>query len=40
VELFSITCTTCGAQAEVPFKPAEGRDVFCPTCYRARRPAS
>jgi CxxC-x17-CxxC domain-containing protein len=39
-ELFPITCNTCGAQAEVPFKPAEGRDVFCPACYRARRPAT
>ena len=39
-ELFPITCNTCGAQAEVPFKPAEGREVFCPTCYRARRPST
>ncbi len=38
-EMFAITCDTCGAQAEVPFKPAEGREVYCPTCYRARRPA-
>jgi CxxC-x17-CxxC domain-containing protein len=39
-ELFPITCNTCGAQAEVPFKPAEGREVFCPACYRARRPST
>ena len=38
-EMFAITCDTCGAQAEVPFKPAEGREVYCPTCYRARRPS-
>jgi len=38
-EMSAITCDSCGAQAEVPFKPAEGREVFCPTCYRARRPA-
>jgi CxxC-x17-CxxC domain-containing protein len=37
-ELFHITCSACGAQAEVPFQPAEGRDVFCQPCYRARRP--
>jgi CxxC-x17-CxxC domain-containing protein len=37
-EMFSITCDACGAGAEVPFKPAEGREVYCPTCYRARRP--
>jgi CxxC-x17-CxxC domain-containing protein len=38
-EMFSITCNACGIQAEVPFKPAEGRDVFCQACYRARKPA-
>ena len=37
-EMFSITCNSCGGAAEVPFKPAEGRDVFCQTCYRARKP--
>jgi CxxC-x17-CxxC domain-containing protein len=35
---FDITCSTCGAQAQVPFKPIEGRDVFCQPCYRARKP--
>jgi CxxC-x17-CxxC domain-containing protein len=39
-EMSAITCDACGAQAEVPFKPAEGREVFCPACYRARRPAT
>jgi CxxC-x17-CxxC domain-containing protein len=39
-EMFAITCDTCGAQAEVPFKPAEGREVYCPACYRARRPSA
>lgn len=38
-EMFSITCNSCGANAEVPFKPAEGRDVYCQACYRARKPA-
>jgi CxxC-x17-CxxC domain-containing protein len=38
--MFAITCNACGAQAEVPFQPAEGREVFCPTCYRARRTPS
>lgn len=39
-EMFAITCDTCGAQAEVPFKPAEGREVYCAACYRARRPSA
>jgi CxxC-x17-CxxC domain-containing protein len=34
---FDITCVTCGVQAQVPFKPIEGREVFCKTCYQARR---
>lgn len=38
-EMFSITCNACGTSAEVPFKPAEGREVFCQACYRARKPA-
>ncbi|MFO0755997.1 MAG: zinc-ribbon domain containing protein [Byssovorax sp.] len=38
-EMFSITCNQCGVQAEVPFRPAEGRDVFCQACYRARKPS-
>lgn len=37
-EMHSITCNSCGVAAEVPFKPAEGRDVFCQACYRARKP--
>jgi len=28
---------TCGAQAQVTFKPLEGRQVFCQACYRARK---
>ena len=34
---FDITCASCQVQAQVPFKPLEGREVFCQPCYRARR---
>jgi CxxC-x17-CxxC domain-containing protein len=37
--MFSITCKSCSAEGQVPFKPVEGRDVFCQACYRARKPA-
>jgi CxxC-x17-CxxC domain-containing protein len=37
--MFSITCKSCGSEGQVPFKPIEGRDVFCQTCYRARKSA-
>ena len=31
------TCADCGNECEVPFKPTEGRDVFCRDCYRKHR---
>ena len=34
---YDITCAECGAEAQVPFKPLEGRQVFCQPCYRARK---
>ena len=34
---FEITCAQCNVAAQVPFKPIEGRQVFCQECYRARR---
>ncbi len=34
---FDITCAECNVAAQVPFKPIEGRQVFCQECYRARR---
>jgi CxxC-x17-CxxC domain-containing protein len=32
-----VTCAECGASAQVPFKPLEGRQVFCQPCYKARK---
>ncbi|NIV67322.1 hypothetical protein GWN43_00455, partial [Candidatus Bathyarchaeota archaeon] len=26
-------------EAEVPFKPTEGRPVYCRECYQKRRPS-
>ncbi len=36
-EMNQITCSECGAQSEVPFKPAEGRPVYCRDCYSKHR---
>lgn len=36
-ELFDITCSKCGETAQVPFKPAEGRAVFCKKCYEEQK---
>ena len=32
-EMHDVTCSSCGNQAQVPFKPAEGRPVYCKDCY-------
>jgi CxxC-x17-CxxC domain-containing protein len=29
-------CSGCKKECEVPFKPTEGRDVFCQDCFRNR----
>jgi len=31
------TCADCGNECEVPFKPTEGRPVYCRECYRKHR---
>ena len=31
------TCTRCGVQTQVPFKPTPGRDVLCRDCFRGAR---
>ncbi len=36
-EMHKITCSGCGTEAEVPFKPAEGRPVYCKDCYQKQR---
>ena len=34
---YAITCRDCGAASEVPFRPVEGRQVYCQACYRAKK---
>ncbi len=36
-EMHKVTCSDCGAEAEVPFKPIEGRPVYCKDCYRKHK---
>jgi CxxC-x17-CxxC domain-containing protein len=31
------TCSQCGRETTVPFKPTQGRPVFCKECFQARR---
>jgi len=37
-EMHKAVCTECGAECEVPFKPTEGKDVFCKDCFSKKRP--
>ena len=36
-EMHKATCAECGKECEVPFKPTEGRPVFCKDCYAKKR---
>ena len=37
-DMFKIKCSECGKDAEVPFKPTEGRPVYCRDCFMKHRP--
>ena len=39
-EMTEVTCSSCGKPASVPFKPTEGRPVYCSDCYTRERLAS
>jgi len=32
-EMHKITCSECGKEAEVPFKPSDDRPVYCRDCF-------
>jgi CxxC-x17-CxxC domain-containing protein len=36
-EMFSATCSNCGKEALVPFRPTSGKPVYCDDCFRAAR---
>lgn len=35
--LVEVTCDSCGAVTRVPFKPTQGKPVYCRDCYEAKR---
>lgn len=35
-EMHKAVCAKCGNECEVPFKPTEGRPVFCRDCFQRR----
>jgi CxxC-x17-CxxC domain-containing protein len=37
-EMHKAVCSDCGKECEVPFKPTEGKPVYCKDCYAKRKP--
>lgn len=35
-ELFPATCAECGVETRVPFRPTQGKPVYCSDCFRSR----
>jgi CxxC-x17-CxxC domain-containing protein len=36
---YTVTCTECGKETQVPFEPRAGRPVYCSDCYHKTRTA-
>ena len=36
-EMFTATCSSCGKDAQVPFRPTSGKPVYCSDCFRTQR---
>jgi CxxC-x17-CxxC domain-containing protein len=36
-EMFTATCSSCGKDAKVPFRPTSGKPVYCSDCFALRR---
>lgn len=34
--MYTATCSTCGKECEVPFKPIGGKPVFCRDCFKKK----
>ncbi len=36
-EMFSATCSSCGREAQVPFRPSGAKPVYCSDCFTSQR---
>ena len=36
-EMFSATCSSCGKEAQVPFRPSSDKPVYCSDCFQQQR---
>ena len=39
-EMTTVTCSNCGQEAQVPFKPTMDKPVFCDACFKATKTQS
>jgi len=37
-EMHKAVCAECNQECEVPFKPTEGKPVYCRECFRKKNP--
>ena len=37
-EMHKAVCSECKQECEVPFKPTEGKPVYCKECFAKRKP--
>lgn len=35
-KLYDATCSECGVETKVPFKPIDGKEIYCKECYSKR----
>ena len=36
-EMFTATCSSCGREAQVPFRPSGAKPVYCSDCFSSQR---
>ena len=36
-EMFTVICDQCGGETQVPFRPTNGRPVYCRDCMNQKR---
>jgi len=37
-EMHDATCSECGQSCQVPFKPTQGKPVYCRDCFSKKKP--
>ncbi|MEG0999134.1 MAG: zinc-ribbon domain containing protein [Clostridiales bacterium] len=36
-EMFNVVCDQCGVETQVPFRPTNGRPIYCRECLQQQR---